>query len=103
LLHLLPNYQSQQQIVHKCLVKNHFAGNFLLSFIQFYVSGSLTTGGGVVLVFLYNILSLSGGGRPFHPFVPSSVSSSKFLILEEEDDGRGGGGKTPVVLQDKSF
>jgi hypothetical protein len=38
----------------------------------------------------------------FHPSVPSSVPSSKFLILEEEDDGRGGG-KTPVVLQDKSF
>jgi len=31
-----------------------------------------------------------GGGRPFHPSVPSSVPSSKFLILEEEDDGRGG-------------
>jgi len=39
-----------------------------------------------------------GGGRPFHPSVPSS----KFLIPEEEDDGRGEG-KTPVVLQDKSF
>jgi hypothetical protein len=38
-------------------------------------------------VFLYNILSLSGGGGPFHPSVPSS----KFLIPEEEDDGRGGG------------
>jgi len=49
-------------------------------------------------------LVLSGEGRPFHPSVPSSVPSSKFLILEEEDDGRGGGGKkTPVVLQDKSF
>jgi hypothetical protein len=32
-----------------------------------------------------------GGGRPFHPFVSSSVSSSKFLIPEEEDDERGGG------------
>jgi len=30
---------------------------------------------------------LSGGGRSFHPSVPSS----KFLIPEEEDDGRGGG------------
>jgi len=57
----------------------------------------------VCVIFLYNILSLSGGGRPFHSSIPSSVPSSKFLILEEEDDGRGGGGKTPVVLQDKSF
>jgi len=31
-----------------------------------------------------------GGGGPFHPSVPSSVWSSKFLIPEEEDDGRGG-------------
>jgi hypothetical protein len=37
-----------------------------------------------IYIFIYNILSLSGGGRPFHP--------SKFLIPEEEDDGRGGGG-----------
>jgi hypothetical protein len=37
-----------------------------------------------IYIFIYNILSLSGGRRPFHP--------SKFLIPEEEDDGRGGGG-----------
>jgi hypothetical protein len=43
-----------------------------------------------IYIFLYNILGLFGGGRRFHPFVPSSVSSSKFLILEEDDDGRGG-------------
>jgi hypothetical protein len=49
-------------------------------------------------IFLYNILSLSGGRRPFHPSVPSSVPSSKFLILEEEDDGRGGGGKEEKLL-----
>jgi len=36
---------------------------------------------------------MSSGGRPFHPFVPSFVPSSKFLILEREDDGRGGGGR----------
>jgi len=46
-----------------------------------------------IFIFLYNILSLSGGGRPFHPFVSSSIPSSKFLVLEEEDDGRGGGGR----------
>jgi hypothetical protein len=46
-----------------------------------------------VFIFLYNILSLFGGGRPFHPSVSSSVPSSKFLILEEEDDGRGGRGR----------
>jgi hypothetical protein len=60
----------------------------------------------MTLVFIYNILSLSGGGRPSHPSVPSIcpvIHPSKFLIPEEEDDGRGGGGKTPVVLQDKSF
>ncbi len=44
-----------------------------------------------IFILLYNILSLSGGGCPFHPSVSSSVPSSKFLILEEEDDGRGGG------------
>jgi hypothetical protein len=43
---------------------------------------------------MYNILSLSGGGRPFHPSVPSSVlssihpssSSSKKMMEEEEED-----------------
>jgi len=49
-------------------------------------------------IFLYNILSLSGGRRPFHPSVPSSVPSSKLLILEEEDDGRGGRGKEEKLL-----
>jgi hypothetical protein len=48
----------------------------------------------LLYIFIYNILRLSGGGRPFHPFVPSSVQSSihpsKFLIPDEED-GRGGG------------
>jgi hypothetical protein len=44
-------------------------------------------------------LVLSGGGRPFHPSVPSSfiirpvIRPSKFLISEEEDDGTGGGGR----------
>jgi hypothetical protein len=45
-------------------------------------------------IYLYNILGLSGGGRPFHPFVPSSVlssihpssSSRKKKMMEEEDD-----------------
>jgi hypothetical protein len=40
-------------------------------------------------IYLYNILSLSGGGCPFHP--------SKFLIPEEEDDGTGGGGQLMAV------
>jgi hypothetical protein len=44
----------------------------------------------VIIIYLYNIL----GGRPFHPSVPSSVSSSihpsfsstKKKMMEEEDD-----------------
>jgi hypothetical protein len=41
-------------------------------------------------IFLYNILSLSGGGRPFHPSVPSSIhpssSSRKKKMMEEEEE-----------------
>ncbi len=48
-----------------------------------------------ILVLIYNILSLSSGGRPFHPFVPSSVlssihpssSSEKKKMMEEEEGG----------------
>jgi hypothetical protein len=48
----------------------------------------------ILYIFIYNILSLSGGGRPFHPFVPSSIPSSiypssssrKKKMMEEEDD-----------------
>ncbi len=39
---------------------------------------------------LYNIFSLSGGRRPFHPSVPSSIhpssSSWKKKMMEEEDE-----------------
>jgi len=41
-------------------------------------------------IFIYNILSLSGGGRPFHPFAPSSIhpssSSRKKKMMEEEEE-----------------
>jgi hypothetical protein len=47
-------------------------------------------------IFIYNILSMSGGGDPFHPSVPSSVLSSihpssssrrkKMMEEEEEED-----------------
>ncbi len=40
-------------------------------------------------IFIYNILSLSGGGRPFHPSVPSSIhpsSSSPKKKMEEEEE-----------------
>jgi hypothetical protein len=48
----------------------------------------------IATIFICNILSLSGGGRPFHPFVPSSVlssihpssSSRKKKMMEEEED-----------------
>jgi hypothetical protein len=44
-----------------------------------------------IYIYLYNIL----GGRPFHPFVPSSVpsfihsssSSQKKMMMEEEERG----------------
>jgi hypothetical protein len=40
--------------------------------------------------FIYNILSLSDGGCPFHPSVPSSIhpssSSRKKKMMEEEDE-----------------
>ncbi len=39
-------------------------------------------------IFIYNILSLSGGGCPFHPSVPSSIhpsSSSRKKKMMEED------------------
>jgi hypothetical protein len=47
-----------------------------------------------IYIFIYNILSLSGGRRPFHPSVPSSSSSSihpsfssqKKKMMEEEED-----------------
>ncbi len=70
----------------------------------------------VPTVFIYNILSLSGGGRPFHPSVP--YPSIQVPQPQEEDNGRARGGrmaaavypnvyviqscslwKTPVVLQ----
>jgi hypothetical protein len=41
-------------------------------------------------IFIYNILSLFGGGHPFHPSVPSSIhpssSSRKKKMMEEEED-----------------
>jgi hypothetical protein len=41
-------------------------------------------------IYLYNIFSLSGAGRPFHPSVPSSIhassSSRKKKMMEEEED-----------------
>jgi hypothetical protein len=52
-------------------------------------------------IYLYNILSLSGGGGPFHPSVPSSVPSSilssihptsssrKKKMMEKEEDESG--------------
>ncbi len=44
-------------------------------------------------VYLYNILSLSGDGHPFHPFVSSSIhpssSSRKKKMMEEEEEGGG--------------
>jgi hypothetical protein len=44
----------------------------------------------MTLVVIYNILSLSGGGRPSHPSVPSSIhpssSSRKKKMMEEEED-----------------
>jgi len=47
-----------------------------------------------LIIFIYNILSLSGGGRPFYPSVPTSVPSSihpssssrKKKMMEEDDD-----------------
>jgi hypothetical protein len=44
-----------------------------------------------VSIFIYNILSLSGGGRPFHSSVlssihPSSSSRKKKKMMEEEED-----------------
>ncbi len=54
----------------------------------------------LLFIFTYNILSLSGGGRPFHPSVPFRpvIHPSKFLIPEEEDDGRGGGGMATTTV-----
>jgi hypothetical protein len=48
-------------------------------------------------IYLYNILTLFGGGRPFHPFVSSSIPSSihpssssrKKKMMEEEEEGGG--------------
>ncbi len=41
-------------------------------------------------IYIYNILGLSSGGRPFHPSVLSSIhpssSSRKKKMMEEEDD-----------------
>jgi hypothetical protein len=46
-------------------------------------------------VYLYNILSLSGGRRPFHPSVPLSIhpsfSSWKKKMMEEEEETTNGG------------
>jgi hypothetical protein len=43
-----------------------------------------------ISIFIYNILSLSGGGRLFHPSVLSSIhpssSSLKKKMMEEEEE-----------------
>jgi hypothetical protein len=56
------------------------------------------------IIYLYNILSLSGGGRPFHPSVLSSIllsihstsSSPKKKMMEEEEDDESDSSKLKI-------